>query len=210
MRERNSDCTLFEALLPDAAFDPRAAPEVAAHALSCARCERELEHYRTTARALATAFAGAAALLPAAGRPAAPRRRAAALLAASALLGAAFALSGSPPVNAAHLVVHAEDGAQVHRIGPRRVRLEEGVSTFEVRNGESVVETPFGTISCRDCQFTVELGACGPPAASPACCMTLTVASGIVGTNASDSLLLVRAGQSLTWPGGVTSMLAPH
>jgi hypothetical protein len=149
MSERRSlaSCPGDDALL-DAALGVLA-PSLAAHLVGCPACHRTFAEYRQVAGVARTALA----------------RRVPALrivAAAAVLLIATLVLTPSTSRFAAPaeqlLSVFPHSGADVRLASPYVARIAGGTSTFVLNDPRSVVETPFGPISCaRTCEFTVEI-----------------------------------------------------
>lgn len=211
-------CVGFDEQLMDLAVQPVATPELEAHIAICVDCQVALEQYADTAKVISASLTlgGAEPTGPSgtAGpdRPPPVRRagsRILSLLAASLLTAAASLLLGvnwSDPLPPTISVLPMK-GAIVQLMGPDRAVIQEGTSTFVIRDGTSVVETPVGPVSCDSCEFTVEIGSCTPGDAFPSgtllpanLCVTLSVASGQVGSLFDDRQISMGPGQSLTWP----------
>ncbi|MFG0320123.1 MAG: hypothetical protein ACF8XB_22820 [Planctomycetota bacterium JB042] len=213
-------CPEFDARLAELAADPYAPPEVEAHLATCDRCRLARDDYREAGRAVAAAFTTLGG--PPAAAPARPSRRLrlepVSLAAAFLLVGVASWLLRTPvdrapeaaAVAAAEpsgtLAVAARYDAIVSLVGPGTARIEDGTSTFLIRDGRSVVETPIGDLSCDDCEFTVQVRTCAAEsmpsdlAALASRCVTVSVSQGRLGTTVLDHALTMGPGQSVTWP----------
>lgn len=212
MNDRWDGCAEFDARLIDLAAEPIAAPDVEAHVATCERCRDALDRYELAGRAVSAALTIVPDVVaPRVRADRAPRLEAIPSLAAAVLMvAAAVALLTLRPLAVAHpgtpsLAVLPEDGAVIQYIAPDHARIETGKSTFVIRDGASIVETPVGPVTCDGCEFTVAVGSCcasAPPHdASTEMCVTLSVVAGRVGTRVADrETALLGPGETLTWP----------
>ncbi len=225
MTERWDGCPEFDARLIDLAAEPVAATEVEAHVATCARCRDALDRYEFTGRAIAAALMIVPDPPAAAPRPARAARFdrttswAAATVAATLVVAATVLLTTfrapTPPLEVVpraatpSLAVLPEDGAVIQYIAPDHARIETGTSTFVIRDGASVVETPVGPMTCDGCEFTVAVGSCCVPtgtsvhpshAAPSEVCVTLSVVAGWVGRRETGrEIALLGPGETRTW-----------
>lgn len=128
------------------------------------------------------------------------------LVATALLLRVPTAAAPAEKQLASTLSVSSSYDAVVTLMGPGKARIENGTSTFDIRDGRSVVETPIGEVSCDDCEFTVQVQDCGAQslpfdvAAVASLCVTISVARGQLGTTVLDQPMMMGPGQTVTWP----------
>lgn len=224
-------CPEFDERLIDLVAEPFAPPELEAHLATCDDCRDALAGYRDTGRAIAAAFTTLGGCAESESVPTRTLRPHPITLAAAALFFSVTAWmlrtptpdsSSATPVTAAlapspaTLAVAAHYDAIVSLVGPTTARIEEGTSTFVIRDGRSVVETPIGPLSCDDCEFTVQVRSCADGsfptdlAALASRCVTVSVSQGRLGTHVLDQSLMMDPGQSVTWPMTAECVPMPH